>query len=127
MSQVDQFTQRIRQLAMEDRDSELTKLLDLANSDEVRHEALVACLNLYNEDVSRRRDMEVHAPTILEYWRDAFERASPMKRLADTLGRKINPDYSEVRLAAGLFLDLMGYLPIQQIESALPEGLSLAD
>ena len=127
MSQVDQFTQVIRRLPAEDRASELTKLLDLANSDESRHEALVACFNLCSEDVLRKQDIEPHAPTILGYWRDAFERANPMQGLAEKLEWKIDPDYAEVRLVAGLLLDLMGYLPIQQVESALREGLSLTD
>jgi hypothetical protein len=127
MSQVDQFTQRIRQLPMEDRALELAELFDSARSDELRHEALVACLNLCSEEVIRRQDIDTHAPTILEYWRDAFKRASPMQGLADALDWKIDPDYSEVRLAAGLLLDLMGYFSIQQVESALREGLSLTD
>jgi hypothetical protein len=127
MSQIDEFMQRIRRLPVEDRASELTKLLDLASSDELRHEALVACLNLCNEGVLRKQHIEAHAPTILEYWRDVFKRADPMQGPADKLEWKIDGDYSEVRLAAGLLLDLMGYLPIQQVESALREGLSLTD
>jgi len=127
MSQIDQFLQSIRRLPVEDRASELTKLLDLANSDELRHEALVACLNLCSEDVIRNQDLEPHAPMILEYWRDAFERASPMQGLAGKMEWKVEPDYSEIRHLAGLLLDLMGYLPIQQVENPLREGLSLTD
>jgi hypothetical protein len=119
--------QSIRRLPVEDRAAEFTKLVDSASSDELRHEFLVACLNLCSEEVIRRQDIEAHAPAILEYWRDAFEGASALQGLADKLDWKIDPDYSEVRLAAGLLLDLMGYLPIQQVESALREGLSLTD
>jgi hypothetical protein len=50
-----------------------------------------------------------------------------MQGLAHKLEWKMDEDYSEARHMAGLLLDLMGYLPIQQVESALREGLSLAD
>jgi hypothetical protein len=127
ISEVDQLAQRIRRLRPEDRASALTRLLELAGVDETQTEALAACLDLSTDRVLREEDLEPHSSTILGFWADVFGRAKPMQGSSDKMEWKIDPDYAPIRHSAGVILDLMGYLPIQQVEIALREGLSVTD
>ena len=127
MSELNQLAQRVRRMPINELRSEITKLLGSANSSELRSEALLAFLELCTGRVLQGPDLEAHVPSILCFWSDAFDRARPMQGQANKIEWKIDEDYSEVRHSAGILLDLMGYLPIHQVEGALREGLSLTD
>jgi len=77
--------------------------------------------------VLKGEDFEPHLPTLLSFWRDVYGQARPMQRSASELDWMIDEEYFGIRNRAGLLLDLMGYLPVRQVEDCLREGLSLAD
>jgi hypothetical protein len=127
MSEIDQLAKEIRRRPAENRAVGLMKLLDLADSSASQSEVLVAVLDLCTDGTLQGIDLDPHAATFLRLWKDIFDRARSMQGPPEKQEWKIDDDYSEVRRAAGILLDLIGYLPIQQVENALREGLSLTD
>jgi hypothetical protein len=127
MSEAYRLLQGLRRRHSESRSSELASLLELLDDEKLRIEVLAACLELCTDGALQGEDFEPHLSKLLGLWADVFERAKSMQGSADKMEWKIDPDYSQIRHSAGLMLDLTGNLPIQQVENALRDGLSLTD
>jgi hypothetical protein len=101
--------------------------MGLAGDPPLRTKALGACLDLTTEGVVDGRDLTPHFPMLLSIWKDVYEQVRPLQQSACKPEWMIDEDYSAIRGPAELLLDLMGYLPIRQVDESLREGLSLID
>ena len=127
LPEINQMTQELRRLPRGERSHALAKLMGLAGDPPLRTKALGACLDLTTEGVVDGRDLTPHFPMLLSIWKDVYEQVRPLQQSACKPEWMIDEDYSAIRGPAELLLDLMGYLPIRQVDESLREGLSLID
>jgi hypothetical protein len=127
MPDLDHLTQELRRRPRAERSDALAEFMELAEDAALRTGVLGACLDLMTEGVVEGQDLTPYVPALLSIWEDVYEQARPLQQSANKLEWMIDADYSLIRGAAELLLDLMGYLPSRQVDESLREGLSLTD
>jgi len=121
------MSQKIRDCRGVERGLALADLIGLLQNEDLRADALDACLSLCAEAVIGGEDLEPHTASLLSLSRRWFELAEPLQQSASQIEWMIDDEYRGIRGRGERLLDLMGYLPGREVETCLRTALSLPD
>lgn len=87
------------------------------------------CAELYNaldSGGAEPIDLAPYAPSFASFWRDVDEQVRPFQREAGHSWRW-QDEYQDPRNEAGLLLDILGYVPGEEVIAELQKALTLSD
>jgi hypothetical protein len=111
-----------------DRQAAMAALAGCAEGDaKSRSEAMHQCLGLLESGTLRPADLAPHTLMLLGIWHSLHAELKPRQQDAQSFEWMLNDDYSTARALAEVLLDILGYVPGDDVAMALHEGMSLID
>jgi hypothetical protein len=119
----EEIAERIRTCAPAERPAAVAALFALSDSAAL----LDACLTLLQKGVLSSQEASPHAPVLLAIWKSAHETLKPLQQQTASNEWLLDEDYVPARGIGEVVLDILGYLPGEDVGDALHQGLRLSD
>jgi hypothetical protein len=123
MSSAEEIAERIRTCESSERPAAIAALFAL---DDVQ--ALAdACLTLFQKSAVTPEEAAPHIPVLLKIWNSAYQVVKPLQRESASKEWLLDDDYPPSRGLGEVVLDILGYLPGEEVGRALQDGVNLID
>jgi hypothetical protein len=124
---IEQLKRKIRQYDPEERSSRFSQLVLEGRNQGNGDVALFACVELLKDGAIDKDGIEPQTNAILALWAECFSEVLRLQKNPAHLDWIVEEDYLAVRRRGCILLDLMGYLPMESVESSFNDGLTLND
>ena len=111
MGQIEMLADRARGPAGKQRLAALNRLKELAIDDATCEEAVAALVGLWREKFATPSDLLPYVGTVIEIWKDLFDRVKPFQQKNVKVAWIMDKDYAALGRVAEGFLEVLGHFP----------------
>jgi hypothetical protein len=119
----EKIAERIRTGEPANRTAEIASLFALEDAHDLSQE----CLALLEKGDLKAEEAAPHTPRLLAIWNSAYQKLKPKQQQAVSNEWLTEDEYAEARALGEVMLDVLGYLPGEDVDRALNDGMTLTD